>query len=171
MDRKVRICDYDRDWPRRYEYEAGKIQTALGSRALRVEHVGSTSVPGLSAKPVIDIVLVVADSAQEQEYTALLLHAGYELHIREPEWHEHRMFRDPEKRVNLHVFSTGCPEIGRMLAFRDWLRINEDDRELYARTKRMLAEREWQKVQDYADAKTAVVEEILERARNAARLP
>ncbi len=99
---------------------SARIRGALGERALRVEHAGSTAVPGLAAKPVIDIVLAVADSAAETEYARDLETAGYALTIREPEWLEHRMFTMPG--VNLHVFSDGCSEIGRMLAFRDWLR-------------------------------------------------
>jgi len=107
----------------------------LGQHALRVEHVGSTSIPGLTAKPIVDIVLVVADSRDEAAYAPALEKAGYKLRIREPEWHEHRMFKGGDDKVNLHVFSTGCPEVDRMLGFRDWLRCNEEDRELYARTK------------------------------------
>jgi GrpB-like predicted nucleotidyltransferase (UPF0157 family) len=132
---------------------------------MRIEHAGSTSVPGLAAKPVIDIVLVVADSADENGYVPALESANYRLRTREPEWHEHRLFKGPDTNVNLHVFSSGCLEIDRMLTFRDWLRSHEADRELYERTKRSLAQREWNNVQEYADAKTAVVEEILERAR------
>jgi GrpB-like predicted nucleotidyltransferase (UPF0157 family) len=121
-------------------------------------------VAGLAAKPVIDIVLAVADAADEAGYAAGLTAAGYELRIREPEWHQHRLFRDAAATVNLHVFSAGCAEIGRMLAFRDRLRASEADRRQYEGTKRALAEQEWRQVQDYADAKTAVVAEILARA-------
>ena len=86
------------------------------------------------------------------------------LRIREPDWHEHRVFKGPDTNVNLHVFSDGCPEIDRMLRFRDWLRTDQADRELYEQTKRELAAREWTYIQDYADAKTLVVEEIIARA-------
>ena len=162
----IRIVDYDPNWPHLYEREAHRIRTALGDRALRVEHAGSTAVPGLAAKPIIDIVLAVADSANEAEYVPLLEGAGYRLRIREPEWQEHRMFKGPETDVNLHVFSEGSPEIDRMLRFRDWLRSHAADRDLYARSKRALALGDWKFTQNYADAKTAVVEEILSRARN-----
>ena len=160
----LEVVDYDPAWPSRFEQETSGIRRALGERALRLEHVGSTSVPGLAAKPVIDMVLVVAVSARETDYAPPLEAIGYRLRIREPEWHEHRMFQGPHSGVNLHVFSVGCPEIGRMLAFRDHLRANERDRDLYARTKRELATRQWKYTQNYADAKTAVVEEILRRA-------
>jgi GrpB-like predicted nucleotidyltransferase (UPF0157 family) len=166
---QILIANYDPRWPEMYEREAGRIRGALGSRALRLEHAGSTSVPGLAAKPVIDVLLVVADSADEDAYVPALEAAGYALRIREPNWHEHRMFSRPGKEINLHVFSSGCPEIERMLAFRDWLRGNAADRELYARTKLALAREDWEYVQNYADAKTAVVEEILARARVAGK--
>jgi GrpB-like predicted nucleotidyltransferase (UPF0157 family) len=157
----IRIVDYNPDWPRQFELQANKIKSLLGSAALGIEHVGSTSVPELPAKPIIDILLVVANSAQETEYVRALEEAGFELHIREPGWHEHRMFQVPQRNVNLHVFSTGCTEIERMLVFRDWLRSNTSDRELYARTKRALAQQDWKYTQNYADAKTAVIEEII----------
>lgn len=144
--------------------EAARIRNALGDVALRLEHVGSTSVPGLAAKPVIDIVLVVPDSADESSYAPALESAGYILRIREPDWHQHRMFKGPEIDTNLHVFSLGCPETDRMLLFRDWLRSNAADRDLYARTKLDLAQKNWNTVQDYADAKTGVIQEILARA-------
>jgi len=163
----IHILDYDSDWPRRFELEANEIRSVLGSRALSVEHVGSTSVPGLAAKPIIDILLVVTNSAEESEYVQALETVGYQLRIREPGWHEHRMFKSPAMDVNLHVFSAGSTEVERMLAFRDWLRSNASDRELYARSKRALAQRDWKYTQNYADAKTAVIEEIASRIREA----
>jgi GrpB-like predicted nucleotidyltransferase (UPF0157 family) len=123
-------------------------------------------VPGLAAKPVIDIMLMVSDSSDESAYLLTLESAGYKLRIREPNWFEHRMFKGPDTDVNLHVFSLGCAEVDRMLMFRDWLRGNPADRDLYARTKLKLAEQEWEHVQNYADAKTSVIEEILTRARS-----
>jgi GrpB-like predicted nucleotidyltransferase (UPF0157 family) len=138
----------------------------LGSRASQIEHAGSTSVPGLAAKPIIDVILAVTDSAHEGAYVPDLETAGYVLRIREREF-EHRMFKGPDTDINLHVYSHGCPEIDRMMMFRDWLRGNAGDRDLYARTKLALAQREWKHVQNYADAKTAVIEEILARARAA----
>jgi GrpB-like predicted nucleotidyltransferase (UPF0157 family) len=159
----VTLVDYDPEWPRAFAREEERIRAALGERALRVEHTGSTSVPGLAAKPIIDIVLVVRDSADEAAYVPALEAAGYVLRIREPDWHEHRLLKDTS--VNLHVFSEGSVEVERMLLFRDWLRRNLADRELYERTKRELAGKEWQFVQEYADAKSAVVEQIIERAR------
>lgn len=162
----VLIVDYNPEWPRQFAAEAAKIRAALGERALLLEHVGSTSVPELAAKPILDILLVVPDSADEPSYVPDLERAGYVLRIREPEWFQHRVLKGVEPAVNLHVFSPGCPEIERMLLMRDWLRAHDDDRALYEKTKRELAQRTWKYVQNYADAKTAVVEAILARARS-----
>jgi GrpB-like predicted nucleotidyltransferase (UPF0157 family) len=161
---RILIVDYDPQWPRLFAREADRIRAVLGPRALRIEHTGSTSVPGLVAKPVIDVLLVVTDSGNEETYVPVLEAAGYVLRIREADWHEHRMFNGPDTEINLHVFSSGCPEIDRMLLFRDWLRSNAADRDLYARAKQSLAREEWEHVQNYADAKTAIVEKIMARA-------
>jgi GrpB-like predicted nucleotidyltransferase (UPF0157 family) len=162
---RIPIVEYDPRWPELFAREADRIRSVLGSEALRIEHVGSTSVPGLAAKPVIDLLLAVADSAREVAYAPALEAAGYALRIRELDWYEHRMFKGPDTDINLHVFSSGCAEIDRMLLFRDWLRSNAADRDLYARTKLALAQKDWTEVQHYADAKTAVVAEITARAR------
>lgn len=162
---RVQLVDYDPEWPRLFEREAARVRAALGDRVLLLEHVGSTSVPGLAAKPRIDMLLVVADSADEPTYVPFLEAAGYVLRIREPDWHEHRMFRGPDTEINLHVFSQGSSEIERMLLFRNWLRGNVPDRQLYEHTKRELARQNWKYMQNYADAKTAVVEEIIARAQ------
>ena len=161
----VELVEYDRSWPGLFAREARRIECALGRLALRIEHVGSTSIPGLAAKPIIDILLVVADSADENGYAGALSATGYVLRIREPDWYQHRMFKGEDPIVNLHVISEGCPEIERMLLFRDWIRHNKADCALYERTKRELARREWKYIQNYADAKGAVVEEIIGRAR------
>jgi len=161
----IRLVEYDPDWPERFRREADRTRAVLGDRVLQLEHVGSTAVPGLPAKPIIDMLLVLANSADEPAYVPAMEAAGYVLRIREPEWNEHRLFKGPDTNINLHVFSSGCPEIGRMLAFRDWLRIDVSDRDLYARTKLELAQKNWKYVQNYADAKTALVEQIMARAR------
>jgi GrpB-like predicted nucleotidyltransferase (UPF0157 family) len=161
---RITLAAYDPAWPALYAREAKRIQAALGDRVLLLEHVGSTSVPGLAAKPRIDVLLVVADSAEEATYAPDLEAAGYVLRIREPDWFEHRMFKGPDTAVNLHVFSPGCTETQRMLRFRDHLRRNDADRQLYERTKREIADRVWTHAQNYADAKSPVIDEILARA-------
>jgi GrpB-like predicted nucleotidyltransferase (UPF0157 family) len=163
----ITLSDYDPEWPQLFTREDDRIRATLGATALQVEHVGSTSVPGLIAKPIIDIVLVVPDSADEASYLPAMHEAGYVLNIREPDWFEHRLFKGPDTNINLHVFTVGAVEIDRMLLFRDWLRNSDADRAYYAQTKRELASRTWRHVQHYADAKTAVIAEIVDRASEA----
>lgn len=172
----VVLHEPDPAWPRLFAADARAIRTVLGETALAVDHVGSTSVPGLPAKPVIDILLQVPDSADELAYVDALEGVGYWLHIREPEWLEHRVLYQRTERgsphdINLHVLSPdlAADEIARMLGFRDWLRSHPVDRDRYAAVKRDLAGRRWRFVQDYADAKSDVVEEILGRVAQARR--
>jgi GrpB-like predicted nucleotidyltransferase (UPF0157 family) len=164
LEGRIEISDYDNRWPDLYAKEEKRLRAVLGERVMRLEHTGSTSVPGLPAKPIIDMALEVADSSDEPGYVPDLERAGYVLRIREPEWFEHRLFKGPEANINLHVFSAGCEETGRMIAFRDWLRAEEADRELYARVKRELAARDWKYVQQYADAKGEIIGAIMARA-------
>ena len=163
-DRLVVIHDYDPEWPAMFELARHAIVGALGERAVRVEHTGSTSVPGLAAKPKIDITLAVPDSTDECAYVPALEAAGYRFFLREEDLFDHRLLVRDQPQVNLHVFTVGSSEIEQMTGFRDWLRTHADDRALYERVKRELAERDWAIVQDYADAKTDIVAEIKRRA-------
>jgi GrpB-like predicted nucleotidyltransferase (UPF0157 family) len=165
----VHLAEYDPRWPDFYQRERQAITAALGEAVLRIEHVGSTSVPGLAAKPVIDIMLIVPDTGDEPSYLPALERAGYRLNIREPGWHRHRAlikrFEDgDDQNVNLHVWPDGCTWCERDVLFRDWLRTHDDDRALYERTKRELASRVWKYMQNYADAKGAVINDIHRRA-------
>jgi GrpB-like predicted nucleotidyltransferase (UPF0157 family) len=164
-NRSIYLAPYDPAWPSLFSRLAKQIHEALGDNVMLLEHVGSTSVAGLSAKPKIDIVLAVADSSDELSYVKSLEARGYTLRIREPNWYEHRLLKSPGIAGNLHVFSDGCEEIEQMLLFRDWLRDHPGDRLLYAETKRDLAARTWKYTQNYADAKSEVVQAILARAR------
>lgn len=134
-DRDVRIVPADPSWPRAYARLAERIVAALGDDALRIEHVGSTSVPCLAAKPVIDIDLIVEDSGNEQAYVPALEQHGFVLVIREPWWYEHRCLRHDNPTSNLHVFSPDSPEAERHCIFRDWLRNHPEDRALYQTAK------------------------------------
>ena len=165
LDGTIDLVDYDRAWPDLFTRESERIRSTLGNVARALEHVGSTSVPGLAAKPIIDIALAVSVSANEAAYVPALGAIGYVLRIREPDWYEHRMLARSEPSVQIHVFSEGCPEIERMLLFRDRLRGNTAERDLYELTKRRLARRTWRYVQNYADAKTGIVNDIIARAR------
>ena len=168
-DAPITLVEYDPRWPALFDREAARIRAVLGAAAVRVEHVGSTSVPGLAAKPIIDMLLAVPDSADEPAYVPALEDAGYVLSIREPDWFEHRLFKGPDTDINLHVFTVGAAEIDQMLMFRDWLRADEADRDAYLRVKRDLAKRTWRHVQHYADSKTAIVQQVMARARAASQ--
>jgi len=162
--REITIVDYDPKWPTKFETQARIIANALGPSALRIEHIGSTSVPDLAAKPIIDILVVVQDSADESTYLPQLESAGYVLRVREPDWNEHRMLRTPEKDVHIHIYSTGCPEIQRNLTLRDRLRQNIDERRRYEQVKRELAKNDWSDMDAYARAKSEVIESVIAAA-------
>ena len=164
LNSAIYLVPYDPVWPSKFLLQANRIREVLSEKVLLLEHVGSTSVPGLSAKPIIDMVLAVSNSADEPSYVPQLEERGFVLRIREPDWFEHRLLKAPDIDGNLHVFSVGCEEINRMEAFRDWLRVHDDDRRLYEEKKRELAARTWKHAQNYADAKSEVVQEILARA-------
>jgi len=118
----IEVTGPDLAWPRQYDRLASRICQALGWRVLQLEHVGSTAVPGLAAKPVIDIDLTVADPERERDYVPALEKTGFQLMIREPWWHGHRMLRADEPSCNLHVFGFDSPELVKHRIFRDWLR-------------------------------------------------
>ncbi len=169
----IPLVESDPAWPGLYAREEARIRSVLGDRILRIEHVGSTSVPGLAAKPIVDIVMIVSDVTDEAAWADDLVAAGYRQVIRErePDWWDHAVLKGPDTNINLHVFSAGCPELERMVGFRDWVRSHDDDREVYESAKRELIRREWTYVQEYADEKTAVVEEIVARAGMPGRRP
>ena len=155
--REIVIAEYDPGWPRRFLAERERIAAALGDRALRIEHIGSTSVPGLAAKPIVDI-LVEVPSLDGVD----LERAGYVLRVREE---GHRMFRTPELDVHVHVWPAGSPKIADDLALRDRLRASEEDRAAYEALKRELAARDWPDMNHYAEAKGPLIREILGRCR------
>lgn len=160
--RPIVIVDYDPQWPAHFTALSATIREAVGDAALSVEHIGSTSVPGLAAKPLIDILITVANIEDEASFVGPLEAAGFVLRVRET---GHRMLRTPDKDVHIHIFSADDPAVPNYLDLREWLRVNEADRDLYARTKRLLARQEWADMNYYADAKTDVISAILTRAR------
>ena len=164
VDGPIVLADADPTWADELEHEAQRVRAALADRVLLLEHVGSTAIPGLAAKPIIDMLLAVADSADEDSYVPPMEAAGYVLRIREPDWHEHRLFKGPDRDINLHVFTDGDSEVRRMLLFRDTLRTDPAALASYQATKRELASRTWRYVQEYADAKNEVVDGILREA-------
>ena len=161
--RELVIADYDPAWPVAYQQQAARIRAALGGQALLIEHIGSTSVPGLAAKPIIDILLTVGDITAEEEYLDPLITAGYLLRIREP---GHRMLRTPGLDVHVHVLQDGDSAADDYLLLRDHLRGDDADRSLYEQTKRSLAQMDWPDMNAYAEAKTEVITEMKHRARH-----
>jgi GrpB-like predicted nucleotidyltransferase (UPF0157 family) len=171
--RDIAVVEPDPAWPAVFEELAAVITGALGDSALSIEHVGSTSVPELAAKPVIDIDLTVADSGDEQAYVPALENAGFVLRVREPWWYEHRCLVRESPRCNLHVFSPDTAEAVRHRIFRDHLRTHADDRALYAAVKRAAAVEanvHGEHVMEYNARKQDVVRQIYDRAFRAAGL-
>lgn len=159
--REIVIVDYDTAWPARFECERDHVQQALGVRALSIEHIGSTAVPGLAAKPIIDVLVTLSDLDDDTEIVAAMQSLGYEMRVREP---GHRMFRTPQRDVHVHFWRDADPEVERHLRFRDRLRRSPEDRLRYEKLKRELAARDWSHMQEYADAKGALIEAIIARA-------
>jgi GrpB-like predicted nucleotidyltransferase (UPF0157 family) len=160
------ITEYDEQWPRLAAIEVQRITDALGEQLVSLEHVGSTSVPGLPAKPILDLDLAVPDPVQEDAYIPQLEAAGYEFRFRERSWHEHRFLRRDVPHVNLHVFGPGSPELIRHRLLRDWLRTHPDDAAAYADIKRRSAEASnasAEEVMDYNRRKEPFIRDLLDR--------
>lgn len=163
VDGPIVLLPYDPNWAEMYKSEAAHIRQALGEKALVLEHIGSTAVPGLSAKPCIDILLGVEDSALEDAYVPALDIAGFVLRLRHPDWNEHRVLKSERINVNLHVWSAGHSEIDRHLQFRDWLRTHPEDRDAYNNAKQRIAMGTFATMPDYAEAKNEIVQQIQNR--------
>jgi GrpB-like predicted nucleotidyltransferase (UPF0157 family) len=163
---EVVIAEYDEAWPARFESERRRLASALGDDAVMVEHIGSTAVPGLAAKPIIDILVTVEQVDPDEKYTHRLEALGYVLRVREP---DHRMFRTQARDVHVHVWPVAHEAVESYLVLRDWLRYDEASRLLYERRKRELAGREWADMNHYAEAKSDVVVGILEAGMSAKR--
>lgn len=136
VPRTIEVVDYDPAWPEQYDVLAARLREALGPAGLDIDHVGSTSVPGLAAKPIIDIDVTVADPSDEDAYRPAMEAAGFALTLREPGWHQHRLFKPHDQSANIHVFGPDCPEAIRHRMLRDWLRDHDEDRARYAAAKR-----------------------------------
>lgn len=161
--REIILVPYDPTWPSDFNAQRQRVKAAVGATALQIEHIGSTAVPALLAKPIVDMLVVVSDIEDEEGYLAPLEAAGYVLRVREP---GHRMLRTPDLGVHLHLWAEGDPAIERYLAFRDRLRTSREDRDRYAEVKRQLAERQWPTMNHYAEAKTDVIQHILDPAHS-----
>jgi len=166
---KVALVAYDPSWPDRYATLAGEIRAALGDVVLDLDHVGSTAVPGLAAKDVIDIDLTVADPKDEATYIPALEAIGWRHVVREPSWHEHRVLSHGKPHANLHVFGPDCPETIRHRMFRDWLSSHPEDRQLYENAKRAAVPGGGH-VMDYNARKQDTIRTIYDRLFRAAGL-
>ena len=160
--RAIVVVPYRQEWPATFERHRERIAAVLGALALGIDHIGSTAVPGLAAKPIVDVLVVVPDSAEEQAYLPAMERAGYALRVREPDFEEHRMLRTPERDVHVHVLSAGSREIERYLRFRDALRATPFLRARYQALKQALAAEGWQDMNAYAEAKSGLVETIIQ---------
>ncbi|MCL3837799.1 GrpB family protein [Aeromicrobium duanguangcaii] len=165
--RDLTIVEHDPRWAEQYADLAGRIRRALCAVALRIEHVGSTSVSGLPAKPIVDVDVTVPDPDDEAAYVPALEAAGFVLAVREPWWQGHRLLRHADPRANVHVFGPEAAEPQRHLIFREWLRTHPQDRERYAAAKRAAAAAGGH-VMEYNARKQEVLREILVRAINRA---
>ncbi len=163
--RDISVVEYDPTWADKFLQQQKIIKQALGETAFVIEHIGSTAVPGLAAKPIIDILLVVEDPSKEELYLPQLIAAGYELRVREPDYYEHRMVRTPEKDVHIHIYPPAAPDVERYYFVRDELRQNEALRKKYGELKQKLASQEWADMNAYSAAKTEVIEEIIAAAK------
>lgn len=159
----VEVVAPDPCWPAAFDRVRDRIRNALGPVALEIEHVGSTAVAGLWAKPVIDVDLVVPDASDEPSFVPALEAAGFELRAREPEWEQHRFLRGTDPTSNLHVFSPGARESQRQRRFRDWLITHAADRNAYGALKRSLAQQGFTDVMHYNNAKAGLIYDIYER--------
>jgi len=159
--RELKLVAYDERWPVIFLSHLRRLRKALGTTVVEVEHIGSTSVPGLAAKPIIDILVTVGDITAEEDYLAPLLSVGYELRAREP---GHRLVRTSARDVHIHILQSGDPAIDRYLLFRNRLRADADDRSLYEATKSALLSDGFDDMNAYAEAKTDVIEAIIARA-------
>ncbi|KTD73430.1 bifunctional GrpB family protein/GNAT family N-acetyltransferase [Legionella tucsonensis] len=138
--RLIEVVPYDSNWPMQFVQEAERIKKALGSNCIKIHHIGSTSVPDLAAKPIIDMIPVVLELSKVDSANAALQALGYEAKG-EYGIPFRRYFQkgDNLRTHHAHIFELGNSEIGRHLKFRDWMRTHPEDREAYARLKQELA--------------------------------
>lgn len=169
---KLVIAEPNPEWPQRFLDTKVRIEAVLGSNVVTIIHVGSTSVPGLPAKDIIDIDLVVNDSANEDTYVKPLESLGFLFLLREANWYQHRFFVDEGDRpgaypIHLHVFGPDCAEVEKHQIFRDWLAKTPEDLQLYATVKRESAEASeaaGETMTQYTMRKDKTLREILNRA-------
>ncbi|KAA8644275.1 hypothetical protein EYZ11_002851 [Aspergillus tanneri] len=164
--KRIEIVEPSPTWPATYEHIAQRIRSAIGNYMISIEHIGSTSVPGLPAKDIIDVDVIVPDPSAEDSYIPALEAAGFQFLLREPDWYQHRFLGLEFPYANVHVFGPDGHEAIRHRLFRDWLRDHEEDRIRYAAAKREAAEASrnaGETVMQYTDRKEPVIRDILQK--------
>jgi len=168
MGYHVEVVDYNPIWPEQFQEEAVQIRRALGQELVATYHMGSTSVPGIKAKPIIDILAEVRDIDKIDELNENLARLGYEAKgefgIR-----GRRFFIKNDGQVrthHLHVFQSGHPEIERVLTFRDYLCAHPQDARAYEQLKEELAHKYPQDRESYTEGKTDFIRELDRKARD-----
>jgi GrpB-like predicted nucleotidyltransferase (UPF0157 family) len=162
--RHLEVVPYNDEWSAIFAIHRDRLRAALHAVDVDIEHIGSTSVPGLAAKPIIDIVVAVDDITAEEDYLDPILEAGYLLRVREP---GHRLVRTPSRDVHVHIYEKDDEAVTRYLLFRNRLRTDSGDRDLYSSTKRALITQGFDDMNAYSDAKTDVIAAIMARAVSA----
>ncbi len=161
----LEIVAYDTTWPHLFARQAAKLREALGAVALRIDHIGSTSVPGLAAKPIIDVQISVADFEPLDTYCVPLERLGYVFRVDNPE-RTKRYFREPpgQRRTHIHVRRAGSFSEQLALLFRDFVRTHPDIAAEYARLKMDLAQQYRNDRQAYTDAKQPYIYSVVAQA-------
>lgn len=164
--RKVEVSSYDENWPQAYQSEAEKIRTIFVPIIVDIYHIGSTSVPGLSAKPVIDILVEVSSIEKVDEFNQDMILLGYEARG-ENGIPQRRYFQKGgnERTHHVHIFEKGNPEIARHVTFRNYLRNYPQEATRYGALKEELAKRFPYDIEKYISGKDSLVKELDEKAK------
>jgi len=176
VKRSVEIVDYDPKWPVIYAKEKDRILSKIGNKIISLEHVGSTAVQGLGAKPIIDIMVAVRRLSDAEECIKPLRSIGYEYFPEhEKEIPERRYFQKgpegiPNKHFHLHMVEQDSDFRQKQLLFRDYLRLHPNVAEQYCKLKRELARKYVSDREAYTEAKTSFIESVITEARSALKL-
>nr|WP_244561486.1 GrpB family protein [Ensifer aridi] len=162
---KIEIADWSPEWPESFRRKASAIRRALGDRAFRIDHIGSTSIQGLAAKPIIDIQVSVAAFDPIERLTEPLREIGYEWRQANPDLTK-RYFRERpgDERTHIHIRRLGSWHEQWALLFRDYMRVHPEEHAPYAALKRALAERYRENRAAYTNGKADHLWAIIRRA-------
>ncbi len=167
MDEQVVIEEYNADWPRMYEQEKIDLIKVFNDKNVVIEHFGSTSIKGLEAKPILDIMVAVRDLEEVDEFIRPLEKLGYE-YVEHKEFPNRRFFRKGARRAgthHLHVYKYNSGEWNNKILFRDYLRTHPTELSQYARLKKVLAEKYKYDRPAYTKAKEPFIQEVIKKAK------